>query len=522
MNLYIHFLLTISLFISPYTLAHIPVPFFSHTPVYNHIDHPIDQNVDVLVAGGGLTGSSAAFYLNKKGLDVLVTEERSDVGGCLVSNSGSGFQWEEGANSFQPSISILRFARDIGLLNDLVLANPSLPRYVYWDGTLHAVPMSFSALFKSKLLSWRAKLRAVLGAIGFVSRRPTKEESIREFAIRHFGEEVYTRLVDPFISGVYAGDPTQLSMKAALNKLYALEDQGLTRGVLEGAVVQMLRRRLSKEKVATKRDGDELLPNVPAGSLGSFRGGLQDIPRQIHRILGEKVCTATSLERLDRVGDRWICTLRSGGRYKQVGARSVLLTLPAYTTAALLAGEGGPLAAANILNNISYPPVAAVVTSYPDSAFNVKPVGFGHLLPRAAGIRTLGTIWASTLFPNRAPPGEHVMVSFIGGAQDSSIANLSTDELIAQVDSDLRRVVLNPNAPPPRVLGVRIWSKAIPQYNKNHLNICEELDRALQTTPGLFVGGNFKNGVSVGDCIQFGSTVSSKIYEYLSSSCPPQ
>lgn len=156
----------------------------------------------------------------------------------------NGFKWEEGPNSFQPTNEILKLAKDLDMLEDLVLSDPSDPRYIYYDNKLQALPMSVQELITSNLLSCAGKGKAVAGAMGFVSPKPKdKEESIKEFACRHLGllhmiidgccywifltrnpsvttgQEVFERVVDPFVSGIYAGDPDSLSMKAALGKV---------------------------------------------------------------------------------------------------------------------------------------------------------------------------------------------------------------------------------------------------------------------------------------------------------------
>ncbi|CAM9111004.1 unnamed protein product, partial [Ectocarpus fasciculatus] len=384
-----------------------------------------DQCIDTLVVGGGLSGSTAAFYLQQRGIDCRLAEANSQLGGNIISKSENGFKWEEGPNSFQPTNEILKLAKDLDMLEDLVLSDPSDPRYIYYDNKLQALPMSVQELITSNLLSCAGKGKAVAGAMGFVSPKPKdKEESIKEFACRHLGQEVFERVVDPFVSGIYAGDPDSLSMKAALGKIQVLEDSGLTSSLVEGAIASFLKNVTS---TSDEKDAPNGLPKVPSGSLGTFKNGMGSVLKKvstIQRYLGPTtVKQSHELVNLQKDGADWVSSFDTPTGEKTFRSKSVLLSMPAYAAAKVLSkardGSAGVVPEAEILNSIRYPGVVSVTLAYPSNAFKVSKLkGFGHLIPRSMHIRTLGTIWTSSLFPGQAPDGYSTVRSFIGGASD--------------------------------------------------------------------------------------------------------
>ncbi|CEM28741.1 unnamed protein product [Vitrella brassicaformis CCMP3155] len=471
-----------------------------------------EEQTDVLVVGGGLTGCSLGWSLFKKGADVLVTEARDKVGGNIISRTDGKFIWEEGPNTFQPNDAILRLATDVGLKDQLVLADGSQPRWVFWEEELYKLPGGLGDLPTFNLLSWPGKIRAGLGALGFVPPKPTEEESIREFVSRHLGEEAFMKLIDPFVSGVYAGDPTNLSMRAALKRIYNLQEMGGP-GLLDGAILRL--RQRAQERKENPPDAD--LPEVKPGQLGSFRDGLKMLCEAVEKRMGpQRVRTSWTVDKIERLPDggfRAIFNTPFGTRI--VNAKALAVTTPAAATAKLLKDM---VPQVERYEEIAYPPVAAVALAYPSSSMRRRFYGFGHLIPRANKIRTLGTIWTSSLFPYRSPDGMELTNSYIGGRQDEDINKLTPKQIAEQVHQDIKRILLKDDAPPPRVLGVKVWPRAIPQFEKGHLELLAEAEEGIAQVPGLFVGGNFKCGVAIGDCVEYGQTTADEMIAFIESS----
>ncbi len=455
-----------------------------------------NQPLDVLVVGAGISGLTIAHELAiAKKYRVLVAEAQDRVGGAITSaKNDEGYQWEEGPNSFQPAPELLRLAVKVGLKDELVLADGKLPRFVFLNGKLNALPMSPPTAIASQVLTWGGKIRLALGAIGFARPAMAGEESVDQFFSRILGRQAVERLVAPFISGVYAGDPKRLSAKAAFSKIARLETYG---GLLAGAILS------SKERKAQKLN-DPNLPKVKTGELGSFREGIKMLPEAIATKLreqGSAVKQQWTLRSLEKQGDIYISKFDTPTGEETVRSRSVVLTTPAYVTAKLL--QDYLPAASQALNEIFYPTVACVVLAYPKSEFAYDMKGFGNLIPRTQGVRTLGTIWSSSLFAGRAPKGWQLLLNFIGGTLDPALAKLSEPEIIAAVHQDLKRTILRPDTKAePKAIAVHVWDKAIPQYEIGHLERLAIVETELQKSQGLYISANFIGGVALGDCIK--------------------
>ena len=504
-----------------------------------------DDVRDCLVIGAGISGSTLAHNLHRAGVDVLLAEARDYVGGNVKSHNDDGFIWEEGPNSFATQPSIVRIAYELGISDQLVFADESLPPWVNHNGKLHPLPKGkggkgpkgqLELVFGSngvlkfgiagELLSWPGKIRAAIGA--FVGHPPPpegKEETIREWVTRILGEEVFLRCIDPFVSGVYAGDPETLSMKAALSKIARIERYAysIEWNKLGAIFYGGLKRQVELTKERKADPPDPAWPEFEYGNPGSFRYGLSTLPNAIAAELGQPVGEVPSpearvrlnwrLTKLSREPDGiFVAAFDTPAGEEHVRARAVVSTAPAHALKGVLAEVlpgADPLfdeIRANINRvGIYHPPVAAVTVAYPKAAFrdvelsngfgNLRNLpGFGSLNPRSEGVRTLGTLWSSSLFPGRCPPDYNLLLNYIGGSRDTAIADLSEDEIVAEVDRGCRSVLLEADAPPPKVLGLKLWPTAIPQYELGHLELLEQLEREEATMPGELCAGSVAGG----------------------------
>jgi oxygen-dependent protoporphyrinogen oxidase len=502
------------------------------------------NRIDTLIVGAGISGLSVAHALQKAAkspLKILVTEAQNRVGGNITTAKEGEFLWEEGPNSFAPTPEILQLAVEVGLKSELVFADHKLPRYVYWQGQLMPVPMNPKTMISSRLLSEGGKLRALLGAIGFVPpvmandvANQNGEETVAQFFQRHLGTEVLQRLVEPFVSGVFAGNTQLLSANSAFAKVGKMAEVG--GGLLAGAILS--RRRQPKPVVNPN------IPKTKPGQLCSFRQGLESLPRAIAQQLGDVVQLNWRLEKLTQTTDKiYLAEFSTPNGRQIVEAKTVVLTTPSYVNSQWFR-ELSPTMA-ETFSQFYYPPVACVVLAYPDQAFKVKLDGFGNLIPRSQGVQTLGSIWSSVLFPGRCPHGWQMISNFIGGATNPGILQqvalpdngeaqfdqngqpqyksyqLNTagaEQLVNTVHQDLVKTLLKADAPLPKVLSVRLWNRAIPQYNLGHRDRLNQLQAGLSHLSGMYLCTNYLDGVAVGDCVRRANTCAQDIISYISNS----
>ena len=374
-------------------------------------------------------------------------------------------------------------------------------------------------------LTWPGKIRAGLGAIGIRPPAPGKEESVKEFVSRNLGTEAFERLIEPFCSGVYAGDPAALSSVAATGRVQRLEPLGGS--LVAGAIMAQ------KEAAQNKKPRDPRLPEVKGQTVGSFRGGLKTFPEGLAKQLGDDVvkCNWKLVGVSKSAEGGYECAYDTPEGPQTVRTKCLLLTAPAYVAAEMVK-DMAP-AAATALNKFYYPPVASVTISYKKDSFRLDGTsalpeggltGFGQLHPRSQGIRTLGTIYSSSLFKDdkRQPDDEFMILNYIGGARDVAIKDLSEEELVKQVHEDALKTILKPGTPLPKVVGVKVWEKAIPQFNLGHLDVLAEAENALTAADcgekdGLFLGGNYTAGVALGRCVEFGIEQADEVVAYLNA-----
>jgi oxygen-dependent protoporphyrinogen oxidase len=438
----------------------------------------------IVVIGGGISGLGVAYSLHQAGVPVRLIEADAEVGGVIRSIRTDGFLIESGPNSaLNSSLEVERVVAELGLLPERVFASPSSrKRYIVKRGVPIPLPTGLWSFVTTPLWSGRAKRR--LFAEPFASPAPPGDESIANFTRRRLGVEFLEYAVDPFVSGVYAGDPEALSLAATFPRLAALErDHG---GLIRGAIAGISR---PKEAKPVRR------------GIYSFRDGLAALPRAIGARLGEGLWVNARVRQIERAGAAFRVQVdRGGGAVQDLDAAKVVVATPTDVAAGLLRVIAPGLA--EDLLAIVYAPIAVVFTAFPRTSVAHPLDGFGCLVPGREQRTILGSLWTSSFFPGRAPDGLVALTTFVGGARHPDLTALADDSLVRIVCEDLARL-FGVGGPPAFARVIR-HPRAIPQYLLGHGERVARITRAVEAIPGLALAGNYLSGVAVGDCLARG------------------
>jgi oxygen-dependent protoporphyrinogen oxidase len=452
---------------------------------------PSPSPKSVAVLGAGVTGLTAAYRLLKLGHRVRVFEQSAHVGGSVRTEEVDGWLVEAGPNSLLSGERAADALIDeLGLAPERLAADPAAKnRYIVRRGRAIAAPVAPPALITSPLFSAGAKLR-LISELWSKRRVRSTDVSLAEFVASHFGQEFVDYALNPFVGGVYAGNPAKLSARHSFPKLWELEQSHGS--IIRGQIALAKERRARGEARA---------------GIFSFRHGLQTITDTLAQRISPGAIALNA--KLDAIvpGDRWSVVWHDDTATHTQVYDLVVAALPAPALAQLRIGTLGerPLAA---LQLIDHPPVSSLFLGFRRDQVTHPLDGFGVLVPEIEKRAVLGVLFSSSLFPGRAPLGHVALTVMVGGSRQPELARLPTDKLIEAVRRDLAELLGASGEP----VFVRhnFWPRAIPQYNLGHEHFLAGMAAIEKQFPGLFIGGQARDGIAVPACMAAGEKLATR------------
>jgi protoporphyrinogen/coproporphyrinogen III oxidase len=458
----------------------------------HHVE--IAPHKSIAILGAGITGLTAAHRLVAEGHRVRIFEKSDQPGGVIHTNQADGWLSEPGPNSLlfgEPNLSTL--LTELNLQGEVVEANPTAAkRFIVRDGKPVAAPLSPPQLVRSPLFSLGGKCHIVAELLKRPRRR-TLDLSLADFVRDHFGQELVDYGLNPFVSGVYAGDPAKLSARHAFPALWAAEQS-------HGSI---LRAQLARVKL--RRQSGAAAPKII-----SFREGLATLPKTLARQLpAECLITHAQVESL-LSGQKWSVIWHREGETQSEEFDTVICTLPPAAAAQLRFGILGerPLSG---LANLPMASVASLFLGYKQTQVTHPLDGFGLLVPAMEQRAVLGVLFSSTLFSGRAPDGHIALTVMAGGTGRPELAALETTTLLKRVQPDL--ATLLGVCGEPVIVRHSTWSRAIPQYNLGHERFLEVMSGCEQAYPGFLIGGSARDGIALPACISAGEKLARRAIE---------
>jgi oxygen-dependent protoporphyrinogen oxidase len=450
----------------------------------------------VAVLGGGITGLVTAWQLHRAGCQATVFERTAQTGGSVRSTARDGWLIESGPNALRETAEVAALLAELGLASRRLPASAAAKkRFIVRRDRLVPVPVSPAGLLFSSLFSGRARLR--VGRELFTRPRVrTTDTSLAGFVAAHFGQEIVDHGLNPFVAGVYAGDPEKLSARHAFPRLWSMER---THGSL---------LRAFRAEARERRSGREPAGVVP---LISFTGGLQTLTAALTAALpAGSVRTGTTATNVIP-GRPWKIIAECGNTVETGEFDATVLALPAAGLAQLVFGTLGerPLAS---LDHQPHPPVSSLFLGFHRQQVAHPLDGLGVLVPARERRSLLGAMFSSILFPGRAPADHVALTVFAGGTRQPEIGRLPTEELLARLMPDLRELLGVVGEPV--FVHHTFWPRAIPQYNLGHERFLEPLARCENRHAGLFIGGHPRDGISLPDCIGSGRRLARLALEF--------
>lgn len=453
------------------------------------------MEVDIAIIGAGLTGLTTGFHLTRRNKDIVILERADRVGGQIHSFQKNGFVYESGPNTGVVSYpEVAELFQALGETCTLETAHEEAKKRLIWKGNrFHALPSSLASAIATPLFSWYDKFR-ILGE-PFRGKGTNPDESVGELAARRLGKSFVNYAVDPFLSGVYAGDPMNLTTRYALPKLYNLEQN--YGSFIKGSIAKAKQPKTERDKLATKK-------------IFSVKGGLENLTQALAEKIGKErmITGAQAIVILPTQEGKWELTYHTEAGEQHLLANKVVTTTGAYSLPALL-----PFVEADDMQKISslhYAPVIQVSVGV-RLADTDKYRAFGGLVPSCEHRNVLGILYPSACFDGRSPEQGVLFSFFIGGVRHPEMLEKSDEEIKELVRKDFHEMLKFDAQAQPDLIEIFRHKTAIPQYRIDSGERLATVDKLQQQYPGLIIAGNLRDGIGMADRIRQGTTIGTSL-----------
>ncbi|MGB7421079.1 MAG: protoporphyrinogen oxidase [Comamonas sp.] len=466
-----------------------------------------EEPLHAVIIGGGITGLSAAYYLQRRLTDkglapkVALLESEPRLGGKIKTTLRDGFLMEQGPDSFVATKkAAYQLVQDLGLENDLV-RNHTGQAYIVQDrrlypipaGTMMGIPVRLWPLLKSPLLSPSGKMRVVRDLFSY-GLETGGDRPVGDFLRKRLGNHIVDRLIEPLLSGIYAGDINHYSLQALFPQIHQLSQN-------RRSLIRAMGH--SYGHVKPTRAGEA------RGQFLTFKMGLQSLTARIEeRLKSCVIMKGSPVTTVRKQGRHYHLDLDDG---RSLETHSIILAVPGSAAADLF-----PDARDAISPVLLTPPtsVANVVLAFPQGITGISLNGTGFVVPRGSGHVITACTWSHLKWPHAVPRGAALLRCYIGGQSDAQLVDESDATIAETVMADLRQIVGLRETP--SFYQVTRWKHAMPQYSVGHLDRLEKTRKAMAAEfPGVFLAGASYGGVGLPDCIREGEQAAHDLVDHL-------
>ena len=429
------------------------------------------KKVDNLIIGAGITGLSLAHFLKKFNQDFILLESSERIGGNINTVSKKGFTLENGPNTLVlDNESIKTLLEDFNISKNIIFPNKnSKNRFLIKNHRLTPIPKDLVGFIKSNILSFSAKIRILFEP--FIKKHK-KDTSVFDFIVKRFGKEFHDNLIVPFLNGIYAGDTKKMSIKFVLKKVWEMEQKN-------GSVLKSI--FLNKTNYQPKSF--------------NFRNGLSDLLDCFKEELDKNTFLSTKVTNLTKKNN--LNFVQINNKF-EVQCKNIISTIPAHCLKDIISDQK----ISNNLKKIEYHPLDVLHFSLESKKIYSPIDGFGVLAKPSDKLSFLGILFNSRIFPHLSPKKNDLITVMVGGAKQKNILKNPKKEIEKKIVSDIKKIIHYDGKI--ELLNHFSWKKGIPQYDMNFFNFSKSIKNYTQKNPGLFIIGNFLEGVSVSNCIKAG------------------